>query len=224
LARPMLTTPMRYENSGNAPALSLLPRTAVRVLDVGCGPGDNARLLKASGHRVSGLTNSPDEAREARQFCEHVWVGDVERMPLPSDADPFDALLMSHILEHLAEPTTTIIRLAPLLRPQGWLVVAVPNMAFWRVRLRVLRGDWSREDTGFFDRTHMHFWSYETRAEILRGTPFELLSARGADGGIPLRPLRWCLPRLASRLDRIALDISPNLAGGQLLLLARRCA
>ena len=212
---------MRYENSGNASVLALLPRTAIRVLDVGCGPGDNARLLKASGHRVSGVTLSEEEARAARQFCDHVWVGDVERMALPSDAGLFDALLASHVLEHLVDPSATIRRLVPLLRPPGWLVAAVPNMAFWRVRWRILRGDWSREDAGFFDRTHVHFWSYDTREEILRDTPFELLAAHGADGGIPLRPMRRRLPRIASRLDRIALHFSPNLVAGQLLLLAR---
>jgi 2-polyprenyl-3-methyl-5-hydroxy-6-metoxy-1,4-benzoquinol methylase len=221
----MLEPPaMRYKNNGNASALALLPRAAERVLDVGCGSGDNARLLRASGHRVSGVTLSAEEAQAAGQFCEHVWVGDVESMPLPSDAGLFDALLMSHVVEHLAKPSATITRLAPLLRPRGWLVVAVPNMAFWRVRWRVLRGDWSYEDTGFFDRTHLHFWTYDTRAEILRDTPFELLAARGADGSAPLRPLRSLLPRLASRLDRMALAASPNLVAGQLLLLARRFA
>src|SRR5579863_8996555 len=202
---------MRYENSGNASVLALLPSSAVRVLDVGCGAGDNARLLQANGHRVSGVTVSPEEAHVARKYCERVWVGDVERMPLPTDAGPFDALLMSHVVEHLVEPSATITRLAPLLRPQGWLVVAVPNMAFWRVRWRVLRGDWSREDTGFFDRTHVQFWTYDTRGEILRGTPFELLRAYGADGGVPLRPLRRRSPRLASRLDRAGLALLPNL-------------
>jgi 2-polyprenyl-3-methyl-5-hydroxy-6-metoxy-1,4-benzoquinol methylase len=215
---------MRYKNSGNASVLSILPRAAERVLDVGCGAGDNARLLKANGHRVSGITLSPEEARAARHFCDRVWVGDVERMPLPTDAGVFDALLMSHILEHLSDPSGTITRLAPLIRPQGWLVIAVPNMAFWRVRWRVLRGDWSREETGFFDRTHVHFWTYDTRAEILRHTPFELVSARGADGSVPLRPLRIFSPRLASRLDQVALAASPNLVAGQLLLLARRLA
>ncbi len=215
---------MRYQNDGNAPLLALLPSSAVHVLDVGCGAGDNARALRAAGRRVWGVTISVEEAAAARAYCEDVWVGDVERMPLPEIRAPFDAMVVSHVLEHLAAPQATLARLAPLVKPGGWLLVAVPNMGFWRVRLRVLRGDWTREETGFFDRTHLQFWSYDTRDDILKGTPFEVVEARGADGGAPLRPLRWAAPRLASRIDHAVGALSPNLISAQVLILARRKA
>jgi 2-polyprenyl-3-methyl-5-hydroxy-6-metoxy-1,4-benzoquinol methylase len=216
---------LRYRNDGNASALAMIPRDAVRVLDVGCGAGDNARVLKSRGHLVWGVTTSAAEAEVAGQHCEGVWVGDVERMRLPplGEAMAFDALLMSHVLEHLAAPRETLRRLAPMLRPGGLLVAAVPNMAFWGVRLRILLGDWSRDELGFFDRTHLQFWSYATRGEILSDTPFEVLVACATDGVIPLRPIRRTAPLVASRIDRIANALLPNLVGVQVVLVARRC-
>ena len=212
---------MRYRNNGNASLLRILPAGAIRVLDVGCGAGDNARLLASRGCRVTAVTLSDEEARVASPWCERVWVADVERRELPAEGAPYDVLLMSHVLEHLVAPSQTLIRLAPLLRPGGWLLIAVPNMAHWRVRWRILRGDWHGEDTGFFDRTHLHFWSCETVAEILRNTPFDLIKAQGTDGSIPL-PLRSRVPRLASVADRIATSAVPNLTAYQVVVLAQR--
>jgi SAM-dependent methyltransferase len=213
---------LRYKNTGNESALSLIPSDARRVLDVGCGAGDNARLLTARGHRVWGITHSAAEAVVARQHCEGVWVGDVESMPWPPDAEPFDAVLVSHVLEHLVAPRETVVRLAQIVRPNGSLVAAVPNMACWRVRWRILKGDWSREDTGFFDRTHLQFWSFDTRFDVLAGTPFEVIETHGSDGSLPLRPLRRLVPRAAAWLDSLGTRFLPNLSSGQVVLLGRR--
>jgi 2-polyprenyl-3-methyl-5-hydroxy-6-metoxy-1,4-benzoquinol methylase len=215
---------LRYRNAGNPSALARIPRSARRVLDVGCGAGDNACALAARGHIVSAVTTSEAEAAEARRCCEHVWVGDVERMELATLApsERFDAILMSHVLEHLSAPAATLRRLAPLLQPSGLLVVAVPNMGFWGVRLRILRGDWSREDVGFFDRTHLQFWSYRTHREILRDTPFDLVEARAVDGIIPQRPIRRSLPRVSAAIDRAANALFPDLVALQVVLVARR--
>jgi SAM-dependent methyltransferase len=212
----------RYQNAGNASALSLVPNGAHRVLDVGCGAGDNARILAARGHRVWGITHSEDEAALARRHCECVWVGDVESMPLPVDVDPFDVVLMSHVLEHLVAPRETLLRLAQMIRPHGWLVAAVPNMAYWWVRWRILRGDWSRDDTGFFDRTHLQFWSFDTRFDVLAETPFEIIEAHGSDGSLPLRPFRRIAPASAAWLDRLGTRLLPNLSSTQIVLLGRR--
>jgi SAM-dependent methyltransferase len=212
----------RYQNAGNESALALVPRCARRVLDVGCGAGDNARIMTTRGHKVWGITRSQEEAAMARRHCESVWIGDVEKMPLPVDVDMFDVVLMSHVLEHLVAPRETVARLAQLVRPKGLLVAAVPNMACWRVRWRILRGDWSRDDTGFFDRTHLQFWSFDTRFDVLAGTPFEIIEALGSDGSLPLRPFRRLAPRSAASLDRLGTRLLPNFASEQVVLLGRR--
>ena len=49
-----------YSNRGNAPLLDLLGKGCKRVLDIGCGAGDNAKLLKATHPEIdiSGITHS----------------------------------------------------------------------------------------------------------------------------------------------------------------------
>jgi hypothetical protein len=47
----------------------------------------------------------------------------------------FDLIILFQVLEHLAEPLTTLRRSAELLEPGGMLVVAVPNLASWQARV-----------------------------------------------------------------------------------------
>jgi 2-polyprenyl-3-methyl-5-hydroxy-6-metoxy-1,4-benzoquinol methylase len=211
-----------YSNAGNPAVLSLVPSSASKILDLGCGAGDNAKLLRARGHEVWGVTLSDAEAERARTSMIQVWVGSAESLSLPVPPHFFDVLLMSHVLEHFAHPADVLCRFAPYVRAGGLLVAAVPNMAHWRVRLRILRGDWGRDDTGPFDRTHLQFWSVATAANILDGTPFRPVTIRGASHSVPLRPVRRLSQGLASRLDLVIGEAIPNLFAQQVVLLAEK--
>ena len=93
-----------YKNAGNVGLLRLLSSPPGRILDCGCGAGDNARLLSSRGWRVTGVTIDPREQKAARQFCEAIYLADLENGVPASVGDAFDAVLASHVLEHLARP------------------------------------------------------------------------------------------------------------------------
>jgi methionine biosynthesis protein MetW len=143
-----------YANAGNPEVLALIPETAKRVLDAGCGAGDNGRLMSARGISVVGVTLSNAEAVVAASTCDRVIVADLEGDSLPFEERSFDVVLLSHVLEHLRDPQAALCRLAKYLSEEGLAIVAVPNMAHWRIRLRLVRGDWTRQDTGPLDRSH----------------------------------------------------------------------
>jgi SAM-dependent methyltransferase len=212
-----------YRNAGNQALLALVPADVRRVLDVGCGAGDNARALKERGCAVWGVTLSEAEAELARPHCEAVVVANAETSPLGLPLDYFDFLLLSHVVEHMIRPDVALARLAPHLRPAGLALVAVPNMANYRCRVRLLFGDWRREDAGPFDRTHYHFWSYHTVDELFERGPFRVVSKVPGDPAVPLWPLRRVLPRGWAQVpDRFGGWVAPNLFAGQTLVVARR--
>ncbi len=213
--------PAPYHNEGNQPLLQFLPAGVRRVLDVGCGAGSNARLLQAQGIDVTALTLSQEEAQLVAPFCVRTIVTDVENDPLPVSERPFDLILCSHVLEHLARPSRTLSLLSELLRPDGFVLVAIPNMAAWRPRMRILQGNWSRDDTGFFDRTHLQFWSYRTASGIFTGTPFSMVRL-GSEYAVPLWPLRRMAPGLSKKLDDKFGMLAPNLFSHQVLMLAQK--
>lgn len=216
-----------YSDAGNRAVVTQVPIAVSRILDVGCGSGDNARLLKARrpAPAIEGVTHSAVEAERAQRVLDRVHQFDLEGQVPESLEGPFDCLLFSHVLEHLRDPATALSKLIPLLRKNGVIVIAVPNILEWRSRLRLLRGCWEYEELGSFDRTHLRFFSFDS-------APLELLGAHRSqisverivgDGGAPLGPLRR-LPifaPLTHALDGLALRGFPNLFAWQAIIVAR---
>lgn len=95
-----LLTSASYQNNGNELVLLLVPPQACRVLDVGCGAGNNARRLKSKRPSVDivEVTNNAAEANLAAPFTSRVHVLDIED-ELPVDwGEPFDLMIFSHVL------------------------------------------------------------------------------------------------------------------------------
>jgi 2-polyprenyl-3-methyl-5-hydroxy-6-metoxy-1,4-benzoquinol methylase len=219
-----LGAPLRervYQNTGNLPLLDLLPPGAGRVLDCGCGAGDNARILAARGFRVTGITLSEGEGAAAQAHCERVLVADLESGLPPSVGDGFDAVLMSHVLEHLVDPTAVLRDAARVLTAGGLLAVALPNALFYANRARLLLGRFDYTEGGLMDETHVRFYTFQTAAALLRRSGWELTHASGK-GTFPLWHVRKLLPPgVAGALDLAACRWRPGLFGFQLLYLAR---
>lgn len=217
----MMADQLLYKNSGNQVLLDLLPAGHGRVLDCGCGPGDNARLLSAAGWTVSGITLDPDEKEVASQFCDAVYLANLED-GLPENLHgSFDVILMSHVLEHLARPDRLLSDIRSVMGARTILAVALPNVLNYRQRASFLRGRFTYSDTGVLDRTHLRFYTFGTGRELLERTGFEVIRAV-PDGSIPLWRFRQLLgAALRDRLTQQLANRWPNLFAYQSLFLAR---
>lgn len=219
-----------YLNAGNPLVLSMLPDSIGRVLDVGCGGGDNARHLRAV-HRdivVVGLTHSEEESRIAAPHMHAVHVIDLERgltdAAMAEWGPPFDLLLFSHVLEHLIDPVAVLRRCLTRLAPGGHVLIAVPNVLEWRTRMQFLRGSFVYADHGILDRTHMRFFTYDTAPTELIA-PIEALTLvdRRGRGSVPLGALRRLTAArgLWAAIDRAGTALRPNLCARETAMLAR---
>jgi SAM-dependent methyltransferase len=210
-----------YRNEGNLPLLDLLAAREGRALDCGCGAGDNARILKARGWRVTGVTLSVEEQRVAAEHCERVLIADLQE-PLPDViGSDYDAVILSHVLEHLVSPERLLAGVRRRLAPRGVLLVALPNVLFYPIRLRALFGRFEYTPDGIMDETHVRFYTFATGRALLQENGFEILQAR-ADGGFPLWKLRRWLPAAwIAHIDRVSRERWPGLFGRQSLYLAR---
>jgi len=210
-----------YQNLGNPPLLALFPGERGRVLDCGCGAGDNAQILHARGWKVTGITLSSAEQRAAAAFCERVVLANLEDGLPDSVGGPFDVVLMSHVLEHLVAPENLLDAVKTVLAPDGILAVALPNVLYYPVRLGALFGKFEYTVDGIMDETHVRFYTFETGGQLLRKNGYRVLLAR-ADGAFPLWKLRRLLPdSWVRRLNRLACRARPGLFGRQSLYLAR---
>jgi 2-polyprenyl-3-methyl-5-hydroxy-6-metoxy-1,4-benzoquinol methylase len=215
-----------YVNAGNPALLELIEPGWQRLLDVGCGAGDNASLLRAQNPAglIHGITHSRAEATLAAPHLTRAWVFDLEQAwPAELEAERFDVLVFSHVLEHLRQPSHTLARFCRLLRPGGSVLIAVPNVLFWHQRLSFLMGHFEYEAAGVLDSTHLRFFTYFTAdTELLAQTPELRLDEKRVTGSVPLWGLRRHLlpPRASAAIDALGCRAWPNLFGAQILLKA----
>ena len=102
----------------------------VRVLDAGCGNGSQLALpLIKDGFNLTGVDTDQSSIEHARKlsagaanakfFCQRV-----EELP---EAESFDVVILSEVLEHLKEPQTLLAAGVERLNAGGILIVTVPN-------------------------------------------------------------------------------------------------
>lgn len=216
-----------YSNDGNRPLIDLLVlKGRARLLDIGCGAGDNAALIKASYSEceIFGITQSSAEAALAQRYMSHCWVLDLEdELPEVLADQTFDALMFSHVLEHLRDPAKVLACFSQLLRSGGQVLIAVPNILSWRMRLQFLLGRFEYSPDGVLDETHLRFFTYFTADQyLLSKSPDLQLVYKAATGSVPLWWLRRHLfsQRMTEVLDQWGCRHWPNLFGGQVLIRA----
>jgi SAM-dependent methyltransferase len=111
-----------------------------RVLDLGAGDGRLAVTLARSGHRVTAVEpfrHVPAAAPGLTVVRERI-----ENVELPQQS--FDAAVLWHVLEHLAEPRAVLERVRSWLVPGGRVLVGAPNLG--SLQARVGRERWFHLD------------------------------------------------------------------------------
>lgn len=95
------------------------------LLDVGCGTGDFLEFSKTKGWRVVGIEPN-DQARVIANKKTNNSVYKTDHL-LHLDNHSFDIITLWHVLEHLPNLEEHIAVFKRLLKPNGTLIIAVPN-------------------------------------------------------------------------------------------------
>jgi len=130
------------------------------VLEVGTSTGYVSRILKEWGNTVTGIEIDPEAAEIARQHCDLMIVGDIEKLDLDAYLTPssFDVIIFGDVLEHLVSPEDVLRKVKKYLRPDGYLAVSLPNVCHGDVILNLLMGDFKYTPMGLLDATHLRFF------------------------------------------------------------------
>ncbi|HXW90886.1 MAG TPA: class I SAM-dependent methyltransferase [Terriglobales bacterium] len=216
----MSATQTIYEGVNDV-VLSLVPPSATRILDVGCGAGSFGECLRKQRERyVVGITYSEREAEMASPRLSKVHCADLNQF----DFNPlgrFDCIVLSHVLEHLFFPDQILERLKHALEPEGVIIVALPNVVWWKQRLQFLIGRWKYQDWGILDRTHLRFFDRQSSAALLEDAGYEIMR-RTTHGPFPLlKPVRKYMGPWAGKIDRWMSAALPGLLAMQFVYLAR---
>lgn len=101
--------------------------TPLNILDVGSGGGEFTYLLKSLGHHVTGIEPNKGYADYSiKEYGVNVRVGFIQEIGMPLEC--FDLITIWHVLEHTEDPFAVLTKLHALLKPQGIVVIEVPNI------------------------------------------------------------------------------------------------
>ena len=104
------------------------------LLDVGCGSATLAGLLKPRGVRAMGVDFSAEAAKvAAEENGVRVVVGSLADAAFQDRS--FDIVTMFHVMEHVTNPREVLAEVARILRPDGKVILQVPNIDSWQFRL-----------------------------------------------------------------------------------------
>ena len=174
------------------------------VFEGGVSSGYFARTLVEAGRTVDGHELDPAAAEEAREVCRTVYEGDLQQFGSAEvpETVAYDLLVFGDTLEHIPDPAPMLRRLAERLRPGGHLVVSVPNVANWSIRLQLLAGRFRYVDRGIMDSTHVRFYTRRTLVEMVESAGFtvEQVQAAVPVPGVTSEGLARCTHRLGNLL------------------------
>lgn len=131
--------------------LSFIPQG--RLLEVGCGSGVMLELMQRLGWTVEGVDFDDKASRMARGRGLDVKTGSLEQQNYPDNT--FDAITMSHLIEHVPDPRGLVAEVYRVLKPGGKLVVVTPNSASWGHAL------FGRRWRGLEPPRHLHLFNRE---------------------------------------------------------------
>jgi len=98
-------------------------------LDIGCGTGEFLNACKNSGFKTLGIEPSP---KARGQALENYGLSVSENTNLSQYPDSeFDSISMWHVLEHVTNLNETLDQFKRVLKPDGKLLIAVPNHNSW---------------------------------------------------------------------------------------------
>ncbi|GAC1320509.1 MAG: class I SAM-dependent methyltransferase [Chloroflexota bacterium] len=185
----------------------MAPRPGERVLDVGCGTGDDVRALAElvqPGGMAVGVDASETMIREARARASTaglpVEFRQASAESLPFSAATFDAVRIERVLQHVAEPRAAIAEMARVARSGARLVGVEPDYG----TLSILGGDASTTRAIVESRV-AHFASGRVGRDLRR-----MFSELGlSEAGITVAPVTsadWEQDAASGMLEKYALD------------------
>jgi len=158
-------------------------------LDLGCGDGRLAVLAMRNYSKVNGIDITDKRLEEARNRCIASGMpGQIGQFLAANLNEPFpfadasmDAITAISVLEHAFDVYAFVRECNRILKPNGVLVIEVPNIAYFKHRIRLFLGrllitssphGWAE---GFgWDGGHLHYFTKDAVIGLLTGEGFKV--------------------------------------------------
>ncbi|WP_396175825.1 class I SAM-dependent methyltransferase [Flavobacterium sp.] len=195
--------PEGYYNNFRKEMLRYLPKDAKKVLDVGCGNGCFAEVIKnQNSAEVWGIELMEQEANLAKQVLDKVFIGPCENFIDSLPDNYFDVIYFNDVLEHLVDPYTVLKKMKSKLAADGVVISSIPNVRYHNSFIKVLvNKDWKYEPFGVMDFTHMRFFTEKSINRMYEEAGYTVKVSEGINKSKSLKPYLYNIPFLFTQLD-----------------------
>lgn len=149
------------------------------ILEIGAGFGGNLLALaeaKFAAGSLSAVEISPDAASQIKRTVPgvEVFTGSLQQFRKAPQfvSAQYDAIILSHVLEHFVEPHHELAIVHDLLKQDGVVLILVPDLELDRRFLRQ------------FTTPHTHYFSCRTLEALLNNTGFVVVERINSAGEI----------------------------------------
>ncbi|GAA0358956.1 hypothetical protein GCM10008968_13280 [Bacillus horti] len=139
-----------------------------RLLEIGSGTGEFLHMAKHAGWDVTGLEPSSLSCRYAMQHYQLELIPTILTDELANRLEPFEAIAIWHVLEHVPKPVAFLNQVADLLKDDGVLFFSVPNLKSF------MNTSYGAHSPIFTEVDHLYHYSEKSIPLLLEHTPFSI--------------------------------------------------
>ncbi len=166
------------------------------LLDIGCGPGHLAKTIRESISQIEihGIDFSRVAIEHAKTTLDECWCLNLDTDDIPAGRDSYDAIVCLEVLEHVYDADHILHEIRRVLKPNGRILISVPNLAYWRYRLQLMVGQVPHDEV--LNAQHIRVFNLSTLKNKVSLSDMKVEKCWGH--GVRMQRLAYNLPKLFS--------------------------
>lgn len=179
--------------------IALLVGKNETVLDAGCNIGFLGKYSDKS-NVIYGFDYSHKFVQRSKKIYQDAIVYDGNSLESLPWKRRFSVIVFADILEHLHDPEKSLTFFVDkYLQKDGRIIISLPNVANWKVRLDLLFGRFEYQNSGILDKTHLHLYTFQTATKMIQDCGLRITKI--AAGASVFGPLLKVVPFLRPLLS-----------------------
>lgn len=195
--------PEDYYKNVRREMLKYLPEKVNTMIEVGCGDGSFARIVKEkTGAEVWGVEYMHSEAAKAAEIIDKAFKGPIENNLSNLPDNYFEVAYFNDVLEHLADPYIILEEFKKKMVPGGVIISSIPNIRYHNALIPILFSkDFKYKSYGVMDHTHLRFFTGKSIRRMFEEQGYEIILHEGINRSKSLKPLIYNILLLFTQMD-----------------------